>query len=195
MNRAILSIAALALALFAPGIAAAHTFGASGAGFAQGFGHPFGGLDHLLAMIAVGLWAAQIGGRALWAVPLAFLGVMALGAFAGMAGVALPGLELGIGGSVVLLGLLIAARLRLPWAAAAGVAGLFALFHGVAHGAEVPTAATPLLYGVGFMLASAALHGFGIGVHRASRVAVGAALVRAGGAAIAVVGVLIVAGV
>jgi urease accessory protein len=131
--------------------------------FGAGFAHPVSGLDHLLAMVAVGLWAAQLGGCARWLVPAAFVGVMALGGALGGAGVTVPGLEQAIAASVLVLGLLIAASVRLPVVAGMALAGGFAVFHGVAHGAEMPSAAGGLGYGAGFVAATALLHAAGVG--------------------------------
>jgi urease accessory protein len=122
------------------------------------------GLDHLCAMVAVGLWAAQRGGRAIWVVPATFVLVMAMGGMLGVAGVSVPLVEPGIIASVLILGLLVAAAVRLPVAASAAVVGLFAIVHGYAHGAEMPVSASGLLYGAGFMVATAALHLCGIGL-------------------------------
>ena len=173
--------------------ASAHTFGAEGAGFAQGFAHPFGGIDHLLAMVAVGLWAAQRGGRALWAVPAAFVAMMALGGIAGALGLTLPLVELGIAVSLVVLGLAVTLSIRLPVAASALLVGLFALFHGHAHGGELPETASALAYGIGFVAATAALHGIGIGTGVLLKRDAGRLLVRLGGAGIAATGLLLVA--
>jgi len=132
--------------------------------FSGGFAHPLSGWDHLLAMIAVGLWAAQLGGRARWLVPSAFVGVMALGAAVGHAGLMLPGVEQGIAASVLVLGLLIATAVRLPVAAGMTLVGIFAVFHGIAHGAEMPATAGGLSYGAGFVVATALLHAVGVGL-------------------------------
>jgi urease accessory protein len=130
--------------------------------FGAGFAHPLSGLDHLLAMVAVGLWAAQLGGRARWLVPAAFVGVMALGGALGSTGLTVPGVEQGIAASVLVLGLLVAAAARPPVAAGMALAGGFAVFHGVAHGAEMPASAGGLGYGAGFVLATALLHAAGV---------------------------------
>ncbi|MFZ4860266.1 MAG: HupE/UreJ family protein [Desulfuromonadaceae bacterium] len=144
-------------------VAEAHTFGAQGAGFAEGLAHPFIGLDHLLAMLAVGLWAAQLGGKAKWFVPTAFVGVMASSAWLASVGLAvMAGMDPAIAGSVIILGLLVAFRVRLPVEASAGLVGLFAAFHGMAHGMEIPQTASPLVYGLGFVTATAMLHGIGL---------------------------------
>jgi urease accessory protein len=132
--------------------------------FSGGFAHPLSGWDHLLAMIAVGLWAAQLGGRARWLVPAAFVTVMALGAALGRTGAIFPGVEQGIAASVLVLGLLIAAAVRLPVTAGMTLVGVFAIFHGFAHGVEMPATAGGLLYGAGFVVATALLHAIGVGL-------------------------------
>jgi urease accessory protein len=132
--------------------------------FSGGLAHPLSGADHLLAMIAVGLWAAQLGGRARWLVPLAFVGVMALGAVLGHAGLTFSGIEQGIAASVLVLGLLIARSVRLPVTVSMVLVGIFALFHGLAHGAEMPATAGGLSYGAGFIAATCLLHLIGIGL-------------------------------
>ena len=148
------------LGLFA-GTAYAHP-GHSPTGFAGGFAHPFLGVDHLFAMIAIGLWAAQQGGRALWAVPSAFVGAMVMGGVLVWTGVALPHVETAIALSVLLLGLLVATQQRASVIVGMGIAGVFALFHGYAHGMEMPQATSPVLFALGFVLATACLHGAGI---------------------------------
>ena len=155
------TIALTALCLFA-GTASAHTGNHTVTGFASGLAHPLSGLDHLLAMIAIGLWAAQQGGRALWAVPAAFVGAMMLGGGLAWAGLSLPHVETGIAASVLVLGLLVATRRQ--WAVTAGmaVAAVFAIFHGYAHGLEMPQAASPARYVLGFVLATACLHVVGV---------------------------------
>ncbi|MEP6670244.1 MAG: HupE/UreJ family protein [Chthoniobacter sp.] len=154
------SLATLSLAL-APVLAQAHP-GHDASGFAAGVSHPVHGLDHILAMVAVGLWAVQLGGRAKWLVPASFVSVMAIGGALGMAGVAMPFAEQGILASVLILGVLIAAAVRLPLAASMTIVGLFALCHGQAHGLEMPGTAAGLSYGAGFVIATALLHTSGI---------------------------------
>lgn len=144
--------------------AEAHTGIGSTMGFAHGFGHPLSGLDHILAMVAVGLFAANLGGRAFWLVPLSFVSMMAVGGALGITGVNLPFVEIGIAASVIVLGLAVAMQWNLPVAGAMALVGFFALFHGHAHGAEMPTDASGLAYGVGFVLATAILHLIGIGL-------------------------------
>ena len=163
--------------------------GVHGAGLSAGMIHPFSGLDHLLAMIAVGAWAAQQGGRARWAVPLAFVAMMAAGGAWGSLGGWLPGVESGIAASVLVLGLLIAFSARLPLAAGMALAGAFALFHGYAHGVEMPSGSP--LYALGFVLSTALLHAAGLGAGLALK----SSLVRLGGAGLALAGMWMLAGV
>ena len=186
---AVISVAAVLLT--ASGAAEAHLYGAAGAGFAEGAFHPLGGLDHLLAMVAVGLWAAQIGGRALWLVPGSFVVMMAAGGLAAMAGAPLPAVELGIVGSLLVLGALVAlaAKARL-WVGAA-VVGLLAVFHGPAHGTELAEAVSPALYALGFIATTALLHGVGLALGSFARAGFRLRLVRAGGAAIAATGLIL----
>lgn len=134
--------------------------------FSTGLTHPFTGWDHILAMVAVGWWAAQLGGRARWLLPAAFVGLMSVGAALGSYGAAVPGLEQAIAASVLVLGLLVARAARLPVAIAIVVTGAFAVFHGLAHGAEGRIAGTGAGALLGFALATAALHGVGLALGR-----------------------------
>ncbi|MFT4046464.1 MAG: HupE/UreJ family protein [Solimonas sp.] len=140
-----------------------------GAGFVAGFLHPLLGFDHLLAMIAVGVWAAQLGGRARLLVPTAFVTVMCLGAASALAGFTPPHVEAGIAASLLVLGLFVTAAGRLPVTAAMALTATFAFCHGAAHGSELPAFASPLLFGAGFVLATALLHGAGLGIGYAAR--------------------------
>lgn len=133
-----------------------------GDSYLAGVAHPFMGLDHLLAMLAVGVWAFQLGGRAKWLVPASFVALMAVAGALGMTGIALPMVESSIATSVLLLGLLIAFAVKMPPVLGAAIVGLFAVFHGYAHGTEMPLLATPLQYGIGFVLSTAVLHGIGL---------------------------------
>ncbi len=163
MKKSFIQIAAAAgMVLSFGNLAEAHTFGAQGAGFLQGALHPLGGADHVLAMVAVGLWAGLMGGRARWALPLAFVAMMVAGGLSGAMGMILPGAETVIALSVVILGGAAALRIKWPVAAGAGLVGLFALFHGFVHGAEVPQAASWLTYALGFVLATSLLHMAGV---------------------------------
>jgi urease accessory protein len=156
--------ACLLAALLIPTLAHAHVGVGEASGISYGLAHPVSGLDHFVAMVAVGLWAAQRGGRAVWAVPLSFVSVMAVGCLAGKAGIAVPFIEQGITASVLVLGLLIVAAVRLPVAVSSCLVGLFAVCHGHAHGAEMPATVSGLAYGVGFVLATGFLHALGIGI-------------------------------
>ncbi|MGQ9369485.1 HupE/UreJ family protein [Azospirillum sp. ST 5-10] len=158
-TRTLLTAAALAL-LATPALA--HPGHLSGAGFADGAAHPLNGIDHLLAMVTVGLCAALIGGRALWTVPAAFVGAMLAGGALGMAGIGLPLVEPMIYASVVVLALLCVLPLGRSATVTAALAAWFGLFHGHAHGAEMPEGAAALGYALGFVLATAALHGAGL---------------------------------
>ena len=156
--------------------------------FTAGFVHPLSGLDHMTVMIAVGLWAALKGGKAIWAWPLAFVGVMLVGGALGMLHMPLPFVEPGILASVVALGLLVALALDLPVSAGVAIIGLFALLHGHAHGTEVPENAGGLEYMAGFAVATALLHATGIAVGLGLGLRF-RGLARAAGAACAAVGV------
>jgi len=162
MHRTALGIAAASLALV-PTIAFAHP-GHEGAGLVYGFLHPLGGPDHIIALVAVGLLAARLGGRALWLVPASFVGAMTVAGFAGTTGAGLPYVETGIALSVVVLGAVAVFGVAMPLAAAMGLAAFFAVFHGYAHGIEMPETASGLAYGAGFVAATALLHGIGIGL-------------------------------
>jgi urease accessory protein len=163
MLRTLLRAALAGASVLAPTLALAHPGHADAFGFAAGVGHPIGGLDHVLAMVMVGVFAAQLGGRALWAVPATFVAVMALGGGLGMAGVDLPFVETGIALSIVVLGAAVALGVKAPIAAAMALVGVFASFHGYAHGAEAPETASGAAYAAGFLLATAALHAAGVG--------------------------------
>ncbi len=182
---------ALAL-LLSPALAFAHA-GHEHSGLLAGLAHPLLGLDHLLAMFAVGLWAAQQQGAARWALPLTFVGSMLAGGLLGFAGLQLPLLESGIAASLLALGLLVAVAARLPLASALGLTALLALSHGVAHGLELPALTSPWSYAAGFVAATAALHAAGYALVRGLPQAA-APLVRLAGAASAVTGGWLLAG-
>ncbi|KQP61510.1 MULTISPECIES: HupE/UreJ family protein [unclassified Methylobacterium] len=171
--------------------ALAHTGQGEAHGLAQGFLHPLMGLDHLLAMVGVGLLAARIGGRAVVLVPAAFLAMMALGGAMGAAGFVMPMVEIAIAVSVAVLGAILMLRSALPVAVAMAVVGGFALFHGHAHGAEMPDAAGGIVYGLGFLAATALLHATGLGLGFAAG---GANRLRYAGAGLAVAGLGLLAG-
>jgi urease accessory protein len=185
LPKLLLPVAAL---LVVPTLAYAHGGVGEASGFLRGVSHPLGGLDHICAMIAVGLWAAQMGGRSIWAVPLAFVSVMALGGAIGMMGSNLPFIEQGIILSVIMLGVFIAAAIRLPLAASIIIVGLFALCHGHAHGVEMPGTVSGVAYAAGFVLATASLHACGIGLGIGIQKLATARVVRFAGAAVALCG-------
>jgi urease accessory protein len=155
---------AIAISLWIPKIASAHTGVGDVTGFWHGLEHPLGGLDHILAMLAVGLWAAQMGGKALWLVPGTFITAMIGSSVMGHFGLPLPGIEQGILASDFILGLLLLFAVRLPLALSAGIVGILAIFHGYAHGAEMPATASGLAYGVGFIISTTLLHLAGIAI-------------------------------
>ncbi len=195
--RSLAILLATPLLVLTAGVAEAHTGIGSTSGFMNGFLHPVGGIDHILAMVMVGVFAAQLGGRAIWLVPASFVTVMAFGGALGVAGITVPFVELGIGLSVVVLGAVVALRLHPAVPVAMGLVGFFAVFHGYAHGAEMPESAAGLAYGLGFMAATALLHaaglGFGLAITgKGSRFS--ETLVRSGAAVVAFVGVGLVAG-
>ena len=195
MRRAVLTTLS-AVFVLAPAIALAHTGHGDTGGLMHGFTHPITGIEHVLAMVAVGMLAAQLGGRALWLAPLGFVGVMAVAGALGMAGIELPFSEVGIALSVVVLGLAVAFRLSLPVLAAVALVGFFALFHGHVHGAEMPAAASAVRYAVGFVGATAMLHavGVGVGLLVGWEGGISRRLAQAGGGAMALFGLAVLTG-
>ena len=187
MPRASLPLAAL-LTLLPLAPALAHTGTGVAVGLQSGFLHPISGLDHLVAMVAVGLWGAQLGAPAIWTLPITFPLVMALGGVLGVVGIQLPLAEQVVALSGIALGLLVALRIRPPLWIAMLVVGVFAVFHGYGHGRELPQAADPLAYGVGFVTATGLLHLCGILIGVLVRWPLGEQAVRACGAAVGCVG-------
>jgi urease accessory protein len=192
MNRILLVLVSLMLGA-SPALA--HVGHGATASFAAGVAHPLSGLDHIAVMLAVGLWAALKGGRALWVWPAAFVGVMLTGGALGMAHVPVPFVEPGILASVVALGLLVALAVDLPLWAGALVIGVFAVFHGHAHGTEVAENIGGIEYMVGFALATATLHALGIGFALLMHRVHARAVIRVAGAACLLVGAGLYAGV
>jgi urease accessory protein len=183
------SLAWLASLIWVP-TAHAHLLEGEAGSFLTGLAHPVSGLDHVLAMIAVGLWGAQLGLPALWVLPVTFPMVMALGGMLGLLGVPLAGVEVGIAVSAILLGLAVLSEWRPPLAATAALVGLFAVFHGHAHGAELAAGESALLYSMGFVVATGLLHGVGIAVSLVHRWPWGQVLLRTAGGGIALAGVM-----
>jgi urease accessory protein len=184
--RRALSLAAVLA--WAAGAASAHSGEASGGGFVTGFLHPILGWDHVAAMVAVGLWGAFLGPPAIWLLPVTFPLVMALGGALGVVGVPIPGIEFGIAASALIIGVAVMLALRPPLVIAAVVVGFFAIFHGHAHGTEMPTAASPLAYAAGFVIGTGLLHLAGISLGLLARSQTGALAVRAMGGVIALAG-------
>jgi urease accessory protein len=185
--------ATLALVLLAHP-ALAHTEAGIAGGLLSGFLHPILGPDHVIAMVAVGLWGAFLGAPAIWLLPIVFPLVMALGGVLGVLGVPLPAVEVGIALSAVALGAMVAFAARPPLWVAAVLVGAFAIFHGHAHGAELPAAANPLAYGIGFVAATGLLHLTGIAFGLLVRWPLGERAVRAGGGLIACAGLYFLVG-
>ena len=166
----------------------AHVQQGQAQGLLTGLGHPVSGLDHVLAMIAVGIWGAQLGAPALWLLPVTFPMVMACGGFLGLVGIAVPGVEIGIALSALLLGLLVAREAKPSLVVAAVLVGAFAIFHGHAHGTELPAGQNGFAYSIGFVAATGGLHGVGILVGVVHKWAPGRVALRVAGAAVAVAG-------
>ena len=182
-------------ALFSGSLAFAHSGEGISGGFLSGLAHPVFGWDHVVAMVAVGLWGAVLGKPAIWILPIVFPLVMAVGAAMGVAGFPVPFIETGIALSGVVLGLLIVFMIKAPMVIAAILVGLFAIFHGHAHGTELPDAANPIAYAVGFVIATGLLHLAGILFGTLMASDVGKWAVRAGGAVIALVGAAFLFGI
>jgi urease accessory protein len=176
------------LLVLASAPASAHTGSMTG-GFAGGFAHPLFGPDHVVAMVAVGLWGAFLGAPAIWVLPIVFPLVMAVGGVIGILGVPLPGIETGIALSAIVLGMMVALAAKPPLPVAAVLVGAFAIFHGYAHGAELPPGTDAVAYSVGFVVATGLLHLTGIAFGQLARWPAGRIAVRVAGGAIALAGV------
>lgn len=175
-------------ALCWPVMVLAHTEGGRAEGFIAGFHHPISGLDHILAMVSVGLWGAQLGAPAIWLLPVTFPVVMAFGGMLGLIGVPLPGVEIGIAISGIILGMAVLSEWRPPLWVAAVIVGIFAIFHGHAHGTELPAGASGMLYSIGFVMATGLLHGCGISIGLIHRWTWGRWALRVAGFVVAVAG-------
>jgi urease accessory protein len=186
-------LSVLSLLLFLATPALAHEGDVAGAGFVTGFLHPILGWDHVAAMVAVGLWGALLGVPAIWVLPVAFPLVMALGGASALFGLPLPAVEIGIAGSAVVIGAMVLLALRPPLVIAAVVVAFFALFHGHAHGTEMPNAADPLAYAMGFVIGTGLLHLVGIALGLLTQMPRGALAVRAAGGVIALAGLYFLA--
>lgn len=180
-ERQVLS-ATLVLMLVWPLVGWAHVESGQAGGFLSGLSHPVSGLDHVIAMVAVGLWGAQLGMPALWVLPVAFPMMMAFGGMLGLIGIPLPGVEIGIAVSAVVLGVLVLGQVRLLLPAAIALVGFFAVFHGHAHGTELEPGQNAMLYSLGFVIATGLLHAAGIGIGLIHRWDLGRAALRGAGA-------------
>ncbi len=187
-------ITAFVLLFMISSAALAHTGTGSVGGFLSGLAHPVFGWDHVVAMVAVGLWGAFLGRPALWVLPMVFPLVMAMGGALGIAGVSLPAVEVGIALSGLVLGLMVAFAVKPPLAIAAVLVGIFAVFHGHAHGTELPEAASPVAYAAGFVIATGGLHLLGIALGYLTRAKYGEYIVRGAGALIALAGTAFLTG-
>ena len=176
-------------ALLWPAIAWAHVGSGEAEGFLTGLQHPVSGLDHVLAMIAVGLWGAQLGSPALWMLPVAFPMMMALGGMLGLMGLPLPGVEVGIAVSAVVLGVMVLVEARPPLLVSLGIVAFFAIFHGHAHGTELPEGQSGLLYSMGFVMATGCLHGVGITIGLVHRWEAGRMALRGAGSVVLMGGI------
>lgn len=194
VGRLLVPVTALLVATGLGGPAEAHVGEGLAGGFASGFSHPLLGADHIVAMVAVGMWGAFLGAPAIWLLPVVFPLVMAGGGALGVLGVPMPAVETGIALSAVVLGLMVALAARPPLWVAAAIVGVFAIFHGYAHGAELPDAADPLAFSLGFVIATGLLHLLGIGIGLLVRWPAGRIAVRATGTAIALAGVVFLIG-
>lgn len=181
--------AALAILALAPATALAHAEKGMAAGFVSGFRHPLSGWDHILAMVAVGLWGAQLGAPAIWILPVTFPMMMAFGGFLGLVGVPLPGVEVGIALSAIALGLLVALEAKLKLPVAMAIVAVFAIFHGYAHGSELAPGTSALAYSLGFVVATGCLHGVGILIGLLHQRPSGRPVVRVAGGVVAAAGV------
>ena len=193
MTVAVAAAAVVALAAVSPALA--HEGGGIAGGFASGFMHPILGWDHVAAMVAVGLWGAFLGAPAIWLLPIVFPLVMALGGGLGIMGVPVPGVEVGIAASAVVLGIMVALGAKPPLWVAAIVVGAFAIFHGHAHGTELPAAADAVAYAAGFVVGTGLLHLAGIALGLTTKWEPGKVAVRATGGAIAVAGLAFLTGI
>ena len=183
---------AVALIWLLPDALAAHEGGAA-VGLFNGLKHPVSGVDHVLAMVAVGLWGAQLGQPAVWVLPVVFPMVMALGGMLGLLGIPIPGVEIGIALSAVVLGVVVLGEVKPPVTVTALIVGLFAVFHGHAHGAELPEGASGVTYSLGFVVATGTLHAVGIAIGLVHRWPAGQKALRVAGAGVAAAGVAFLA--
>ncbi len=188
LNRILVSLAAIAACLFLPALGFAHIEQGQATGFLTGIEHPWSGLDHILAMVSVGLWGAQLGNPAMWVLPITFPMMMTAGAMMGLLGIGLPGIEVGIAVSAILLGAMVFLEVRPKLVVAVLLIGFFAIFHGHAHGTELPAGQSGVLYSMGFVIGTGCLHGIGILIGLIHRYPLGKVALRGAGALISLGG-------
>ncbi len=183
-----LLLATIAFCALASPVAQAHVQGDSAAGFMTGLGHPWSGLDHILVMIAVGVWGAQLGRPAVWLLPVAFPMMMAVGGFIGLLGLPFPSVEVGISLSAIVLGFMVLTEAKASMKLIVSLVGFFALFHGYAHGTELPEGQNGLLYSIGFVVGTGLLHCVGIGLGLLHRFKSGQLILRGAGSVVMMMG-------
>jgi len=188
-NVALFQLIMSMVVLLYPATALAHVGSGASGGFLAGVAHPVSGLDHVLAMIAVGLWGAQLGKPALWLLPVVFPMMMAGGGMLGLMGIPLPGVEIGIAISAIVLGAMVFAEAKPALAVSLAIVAFFAIFHGHAHGTELPAGQSGLLYSIGFVAATGCLHGVGISIGMIHRWNTGRLALRGAGAMVCVAGI------
>jgi len=176
------------LILLSPETAMAHVESGEAGGFLSGVSHPISGLDHVLAMVAVGLWGAQLGIPAVWLLPIAFPMMMAFGGMLGLIGVPVPGVEIGIAVSGIVLGAMVLGEVKTPLVVSIILVAFFAVFHGHAHGTELSEGQNAMLYSLGFVISTGTLHATGIGIGMAHKWKAGRVMLRVAGAVVAVAG-------
>ena len=173
-----------------PATAMAHIESGEAGGFLSGVYHPISGLDHVLAMVAVGLWGAQLGSPAVWLLPVAFPMMMAFGGMLGLMGVGVPGVEIGIAASGVVLGAMVLGEVKAPLAVSLVLVAVFAIFHGHAHGTELAPGQNAMLYSLGFVISTGTLHAAGIGIGLSHRWTAGQIALRGAGAIVMIGGLV-----
>ncbi len=183
-----LRLLSIALCALVSPIARAHVQGDSAAGFITGLGHPWAGLDHILVMVAVGIWGAQLGHPAIWLLPVAFPMMMAFGGFIGLLGLPFPSVEVGISLSAIVLGLMVLMEAKTNMKLIVALVGFFALFHGYAHGTELPEGQNGLLYSIGFVVGTGLLHCMGISLGLLHRFKSGKLILRGAGSVVMLMG-------
>ncbi len=183
-----LLLAVIALCALVSPVAQAHVQGNPAAGLVTGFGHPWSGLDHILVMVAVGVWGAQLGRPAVWLLPVAFPMMMAAGGFIGLLGLPFPSVEVGVSLSAIVIGFMVLIEARASMKLIVALVGLFALFHGYAHGTELPEGQNGLLYSIGFVVGTGLLHCVGIGLGLLHRFESGKLVLRGAGSVVMMMG-------